>query len=141
MNRYLNLLVLAISLATILSGAAQVIVPSAVLHFVGAEITHTTKHLFAVVGMFMMLFGGLMINNVYSAHRDVSVLWCALQKIGAFIAVSMGVVLGVFSLAAVAVALFDLASGVLFLYYFKVARSRGAVDGSGAATHRTVYRN
>jgi len=57
MRRYLNLLVIVISMATIASGLAQVVAPSFVLHFVGADITPATTQFFATIGMFMMLFG------------------------------------------------------------------------------------
>jgi hypothetical protein len=124
MNRFLNLLVVGISLATIVSGLAQVVAPAFVLGVIGAGITPTTAHFFAIVGMFMALFGGLMLHTVYSARSGtVAILWCALQKLGACVAVGLGILQGIFSEMAAGVAAFDLLSGVLFLYYLKTIKS------------------
>jgi hypothetical protein len=119
----IRLLVLIISVLTLISGMVQVIAPAFVLHFVGAEVTPTAAHFFGIVGMFMALFGGLMIHALYSVHtNEVAVLWCALQKLGAFVAVGLGIFHDIFSIMAAAVALFDLFSGLLFLYYLKTLK-------------------
>jgi hypothetical protein len=126
MRRYLNLLIIAISMATIASGLAQVVAPSFVLHFVGADITTTATQLFATIGIFLVLCGGLMLHAVYSAYPSVAILWCAFQKIGACIAVLIGIANGVFSIMAIGIALFDLLSGILFLYYLKTLHASEA---------------
>ncbi|MBT1686012.1 patatin [Dawidia soli] len=124
MNRFLNLVVVGISLATIVSGLMQVVAPAFVLGVIGAAITPATAHFFAIVGMFMALFGGLMLHTVYSARTaPVAIVWCALQKLGACVAVGLGILHGIFSWMAAGVALFDLLSGVLFLYYLKIVKS------------------
>lgn len=124
MNRFLNPLVVGISLATVVSGLAQVVAPAFVLGVIGAEVTPATMHFFAIVGMFMALFGGLMLHTVYSARTgSVAILWCALQKLGACVAVGLGILHDIFSFMAAGVALFDLLSGVLFLYYLKIVKS------------------
>lgn len=124
MKKYLNLIVLLISVATVLSGLTQVFVPGFVLNVVGASVTPTSSHFFAIVGMFMALFGGLMLHAVYSEYPNrVAILWCALQKLGAFVAVGLGILNGIFSIMAGGVALFDLFSGLLFLYYLKTLPS------------------
>ncbi|MEX2592904.1 MAG: patatin [Anditalea sp.] len=120
MKKYLNLFVVIISVVTILSGLAQVVMPAFVLNFIGAETSPTSSHLFGIVGMFMALFGGLMLHTVYSAQTSKeAVLWCAFQKLGAFVAVSLGIINGLFAFIAIGVALFDLFSGILFIYYLK----------------------
>lgn len=125
MKKYLNLAIVLISLATLVSGLAQVFLPAMVLNLIGAEVTPLSAHLFGIVGMFMALFGGLMLHVVYSAQAGPEAIWwCAFQKLGAFVAVSLGVLNGLFSILAVGVALFDLFSGILFLYYIKVLRSQ-----------------
>jgi hypothetical protein len=53
----------------------------------------------------------------------VVVFWSALQKLGAFVAVTLGVLNGLFSWMALSVAVFDLFSGLLFLYYMKTLPS------------------
>jgi uncharacterized protein YjeT (DUF2065 family) len=120
MKKNLILIVIAISIITIISGLTQVVMPGIVLKVIGADITDSTQHLFGIVGMFMALFGGMMVHAVYSTHTSkVVVFWSALQKLGAFLAVTLGVVNGLFSWMALSVAVFDLFSGLLFLYYMK----------------------
>ena len=124
-NKYLSLIVLLISVITILSGLTQVAMPNFVLGMIGAEISPTSSHFFGIVGMFMALFGGLMLHTLYSTHTSPeAVLWCALQKLGAFVAVTLGVVNGVFNPLALGVAIFDLFSGLLFLYFLRQRREQ-----------------
>lgn len=122
MKKYLNLTVILISIATIISGLVQLVVPGFVLNFIGASITPTTSHFFSIIGMFMTLFGGLMLHAVYSPQpQRPAILWSAFQKLGAFAAVGLGIFTGIFAPIAAGVALFDLFSGLLFLYYLKKA--------------------
>jgi hypothetical protein len=123
-KKILNPLVVTISLITVIAGTTQMAFPGFVLGQVGAETTQSTALFFAIIGMFMFLFGALMLHNVYSAMSDRgTALWCALQKIGASIAIALGIYHGVFSLLALGVALFDLFSGVVFLIYRKNLRT------------------
>jgi peptidoglycan/LPS O-acetylase OafA/YrhL len=120
MKKYIRLIILLISFATLFSGAMQVVAPAFVLNFVGAEIDTDTKQLFATIGIFMFLFGGMMIHALY--HEDnnrVVVIWSGLQKLGASVAVFIGIFNGTFVLLASGVAIFDLLSGLLFFYYLK----------------------
>jgi len=118
LKKLLNPLVVVISLITVFAGTAQMLFPGFVLDQVGGDITRASAHFFAIIGMFMLLFGALMLHNVYSAVSDRgTALWCALQKIGACAAVVIGIYHHVFTLLAVGVALFDLLSGVIFLLY------------------------
>lgn len=120
MKKYLRIILLLISLSTLLSGAIQVIAPAMVLNFVGAAIDANTKQLFATIGMFMFLFGGMMIHALY--HEDdnrVVVIWSALQKLGASFAVFLGIMKGIFLPVAGMVAAFDLISGILFFVYLQ----------------------
>src|SRR5690606_34912060 len=123
-NKYLSLIVVLISVVTILSGLTQVVAPHVVLGIIGAEVSPASSHFFGIVGMFMALFGGLMLHSLYSRHTSPeAVLWCALQKLGAFVAVTLGVVNEIFNLLALAVAIFDLFSGLLFLYFLRQRRA------------------
>ena len=120
MKNNLTLIVVAISVITIISGLSQVFMPAFVLKVIGAEVSPISRHLFGIVGMFMALFGRLMLHAVYSTVTSpVAVFWCAMQKLGAFFAVGIGVLSGLFSWMASGVAIFDLFSGLLFLYYMK----------------------
>lgn len=123
MKKYITLIVVVISVLTMISGLTQVIMPGFVLNVIGAEISDISKHLFGIVGMFMALFGGLMLHTVYQTHTSrTAVFWCAMQKLGAFVAVSLGVYNELFSWMAMGVAVFDLISGILFLYYIKILK-------------------
>ena len=124
MKKYLKPLILIISLATVFSGLLQVLSPALVLNLIGAEITPTSKHFFAIVGMFMALFGGMMIQALYSSNRnDVAILWASFQKLGAAIAVGLGIYFELFNWLALNVAVFDLFSGLIFLRYYQVEQS------------------
>lgn len=119
-KKYLQLIVLVIAIITIISGLVQVFVPGFVLSNIGAEVTATSKHFFGIIGMFMALFGGLMVHTIYSAQpSQAAIFWCAMQKLGAFVAVSLGIWNDIFSMIGGAVAGFDLLSGILFLIYLK----------------------
>ena len=120
MKKYLRFIILLISIATIVSGLVQVVAPAFVLNIVGGAVNPTTKHFFAIVGMFMFLFGGMLTQALYSeSGNHAAVLWSALQKFGASIAVFIGITKGLFTLIAAAVASFDLLSGILIFVYLR----------------------
>ena len=107
-----------IAVITILSGTVQGFAPGFVLGIIGGESTPTTHHFFAIVGMFMFLFGGMALHALLDSrdHR-LALQWAAAQKFGAFLAVSIGVIQEIFGPLAFAVALFDFLSGALLFYY------------------------
>jgi hypothetical protein len=115
---------LFISVATVLSGAVQMIAPGYVLTVVRASQTPASLHFFGIVGMFMVLFGGLLWHALTQEPRvqSIPVLWASLQKFGASIAVVLGIVHAIFqSPLAWAVAGFDFLSGVLALaWWFRI---------------------
>ena len=120
MKKYIRLIVLLLSVATLFAGAIQAIAPAFVLNFIGAEINTTTKLLFAIIGMFMFLFGGMMVHGLY--HEDnnrVVLIWSVLQKSGASAAIFIGIFNGTFIPLAAGVALFDLFSAIMFFYYLR----------------------
>jgi hypothetical protein len=123
MTKFIRIVILLISVTTVLSGAIQVMMPSFVLQFVGARIDTTTSHLFATIGMFMFLFGAMMIHALYNEENNrVAVIWSGLQKLGASVAVFTGIFNGVFVTLAAGVAIFDLVSALLFFYYLKTLK-------------------
>lgn len=123
MKKFIRLIILLISATTLVSGAMQVIMPSFVLKFVGAQIDTATSQLFATIGMFMFLFGAMMLHVLYNDENNrVAVVWSGLQKLGASVAVFTGIYTGVFIPLAAAVALFDLLSALLFFYYLKTLK-------------------
>jgi len=124
MNGTLRLVIAAIGVITIVSGAGQVVAPGFVLNQLAVETNPASLHFFAIVGMFMVLFGGLLLNAMYNVPpQPVALFWAALQKFGAFAAVGLGVMNGVFSPLAWLVAGFDLLSGALILVYWRAVRN------------------
>jgi hypothetical protein len=111
-------LVWALGAATIAAGLFQMFGAGWELDLLDAERTDTTRHFFAIVGMFMVLFGGMTLHALKDPEaRRTVFLWVALQKLGAFAAVSLGVMFDVFSALALLVAAFDLFTGAVYLYY------------------------
>ncbi|MGF6832625.1 hypothetical protein QF015_000790 [Paenarthrobacter sp. TE4293] len=109
-----------IAIITVLTGAVQVPFGGQVLQLIGAESTPETRQLFGTVGMFMVIVGGLLLHTLLNtAPSPDVVLWSGIQKTGAFGAVDIGVLNGVFSPLALAVAVFDLATAVLLFIYWR----------------------
>jgi hypothetical protein len=120
---WLYWLLLLIAAMTALTGAIQAAVPGFLLRFLSAETTMTSQHFFAIVGMFMVLFGGATLHALLSRkHHPVVILWSSLQKFGASVAVGLGVLNGVFSSLAWVVAGVDFVSGVLAIWYWSRIR-------------------
>ncbi len=110
---------LAISVITVISGAVQGVMPGLILPLLSAESTPTGRHFFGIVGMFMVLFGGMLWHALgQSPTPPLPVLWAGFQKFGAALAVGLGVRNGIFSSLALGVAGFDLLSGVAALLYW-----------------------
>jgi hypothetical protein len=115
---------LLIAVLTAATGATQVVAPAFVLGRVGGTAAPLANHLFAIVGMFMVLFGGLLWQSLRAPSPiAVGVFWAALQKIGAAVAVALAVQRGLFLPLALLVAAFDLATGVAALWYWRQLRS------------------
>lgn len=111
-------MLLVISAVTIVSGLAQVVGPDLVLAVVGGESTPASRHFFGIVGMFMVLFGGMLLHALLTAgNHSVAVTWAGAQKLAAAAALSLGVARGIFSPLALGVAGFDLVSGFLIFAY------------------------
>lgn len=123
-KNYLKIILKWISALTIVSGLLQILAPGFVLNMIGGEINDSTAYMFGIIGMFMMFFGGLLLHALFSkTDHPVAVLWCALQKFGAGVAVSMAVGSGLFSWLAIGVAVFDLFSGVLIaIYWYSISK-------------------
>jgi hypothetical protein len=113
-----------IAVITIFSGLIQLIAPGFELRMLSAESTPTSRHFFAIVGMFMILFGAALLHALCSpTHHPIVVFWASLQKFGAFAAVGLGVLHHIFSPLALLVAGFDLCSGILGIsYWVKIRR-------------------
>lgn len=121
---HIEKLVLIISFITLVSGLGQMLAPGIVLSAVSdGSLDLAVRHFFAIIGMFMALFGGLLLVVLKIGKRDPwVVLFCGLQKFGAFFAVSLGVINGIFSTIALLVAFFDLFSSVLIILLWRQLR-------------------
>ena len=103
-----------IAAVTVASGLVQLVAPGVVLRVIAAESTLSTRHFFAIVGMFMAIVGGLLLQVLLTRTDERTVvLWGAVQKLGASIAVGVGVARGVFGGLALLIAAFDLFSCVV----------------------------
>ncbi len=119
----LRRLLIAISGMTVVSGALQALGPARLLRLLSADRDATHRHLFATIGMFMVVAGGGLLHALLRPVRDpVVVLWAAVQKIGAFVAVAVGVRRRIFSPLALGVAFFDLVSGALAAEWWRRIR-------------------
>jgi|SRR5579859_3334817 len=111
-----------ISVTTLISGLVQIFAPGFILGLISAEITPATRQCFATIGMFMALFGGMLLQGLLTRQMLAPVFfWAGLQKIGAFVAVGIGVMNHVFSPMALTIAGFDLFSGILVFVYMRLA--------------------
>lgn len=105
-----------------MTGAVQLVAPAVVLHAVGGETTAGATHFFGIVGMFMILFGGLLWQGARPVPASSLALgWAALQKLGASAAVAVGVTRHVFSPLALVVASVDFASFIVIAWYWRRA--------------------
>lgn len=113
-----------IAAITVVSGLVQLIAPGFVLGIIDAESTSTTRHFFAIVGMFMAIVGGLLLQVLLTRTDERTVvLWGAVQKLGASVAVGVGVSRGVFGGLALLIAAFDLfSSGLLGWLWARMRR-------------------
>jgi hypothetical protein len=123
----LTRILFGISAVTAATGLVQMAAPGIVLRVLRCENTPATRHGFATVGMFMVVVGGGSGNALRSAPpREAGswVFWTAVQKLGAAVAVGVGVRRKIFAKPAALVAANDLASGLLALAWY--ARQRWA---------------
>ncbi|SEI70764.1 hypothetical protein SAMN04487917_102147 [Arthrobacter sp. yr096] len=119
-----------IAIITVLTGAVQVPFGGPVLQLIGADSTPETRQLFGTVGMFMVVVGGLLLHTLLNTVPSAEVvLWSGVQKTGAFGAVGIGVLNGVFSPLALLVAFFDLATAVLLFIYWRRISAVPAANG------------
>jgi len=121
----LRAVLVALAVITALTGVVEILAPAALLRLLGAQPTPLAAQLFATVGLFMIVVGGLLTQSLLrrTPHRDV-VYWGGLQKAGAVVAVAVGVFNGIFGPVALLVAVFDLATAVLLFVYWKRLRDR-----------------
>jgi hypothetical protein len=112
-----------IGATTVVSGGVQLLAPQVVLQAVGGgDATPAALHFFAIVGMFMVLFGALLWFSVEHGQRRYPLVLAGLQKFGASATVTIGMAKGVFGAMGALVAGFDFLSGVLIVVFLVATR-------------------
>ncbi|RKH65480.1 patatin-like phospholipase family protein [Corallococcus aberystwythensis] len=115
----------AIGWITLVTGAVQLFLPGVELRLLHADASAAPAHFFRIVGMFMVLFGGLLLHGLHEPRANpAAFLWTGLQKVGACAMVAIGVGRGLLSPLALAVAAFDGLSAVLVLGFYASLRQR-----------------
>ena len=116
----IRLLLIIIAIITVISGTAQLFFGEAILNIIAFNSAPDAAHLFATVGMFMMVTGALFFHSLVTrtGERVVSV-WIAVQKLAAAILVTMAWKNGIFTPLSLGVAGFDLISGILAFLFWK----------------------
>jgi hypothetical protein len=123
-NTKLVLVLKAIAAITVVSGLIQMLRPQWILALVGGEAAPAASHFFGIIGMFMVLFGGLLWQSLRARRpQPIPVFWCGLQKLGATGAVGLAVGRDLLSGLALGVAGFDLLSAILILWYWASIRN------------------
>ena len=97
---------------TLASGLGLVAAPETSLRLMGAGTRDPAPLLFRVVGMFMGVTGGMLLDG---GDAPLAVRWGLVQKSGAAAAMTAGVVGGSYRKRALAVAAFDAASAAVLL--------------------------
>jgi hypothetical protein len=116
----------AIAGITVATGAVQAVWPGLVLGELGPRPDRMDKQLFGTIGMFMVVTGGTLDRALAAPRPDRGlVLWGAAQKLGASAAVGIGVGRGLYARRALAVAGFDLLSGLGCLAYARQLGNAG----------------
>lgn len=124
-DRALRRALMAIAGLTAATGAGQAVRPGMSLRLLTSEDDATARHFFGTVGMFMVVVGGGLLSTLVRPVADPVVLfWSAVQKVGASVAVGLGVWRRLLAPGALVVALFDLFSGALILVYRRRVRER-----------------
>ena len=119
----LRLALLIIGAITVVSGLAQLLAPGFVLTIIGGDTAPAAAQGFATVGMFMVVTGAMLVQDLWRRSGEPTVpLWIGVQKVAAAALVALGVLRGLFAPLALAVAGFDLVSGILAFVF--VARLR-----------------
>jgi hypothetical protein len=120
----LRLTLLTIAAGTFLSGLLLIVAQGFVLDALSAPSGTSERLFFGIIGMFMAVLGGLLTQTLLAPSPTAVVVgWSALQKFGASAAMSLAVVLDVFSYWGIALAAFDFCSALLAIGYWWQIRS------------------
>lgn len=114
----IKLALIAIAAITVISGLTQMVAPGFVLAMIGADASEASRHLFATVGMFMVITGAMFFQALVNRSTERAIpLWIGVQKVAAAALVGWGISKGLFGWLALGVSVFDLATGILAWIY------------------------
>ena len=109
-----------------LAGIVIMVFPGFVMRLMAVVRSPTTDHFFVIIGMFIFLFGALFFHGMGSPrHHPVVLLWIVFEKVGAAAMVTLGVRHRILAPLALALAGYDLLSGVLAIAYWQRIRRLG----------------
>ncbi len=121
---WIEWVVIAIAIITIVSGLAQMLAPGIALSAMGIGDTPETRLLFTIVSLFTALFGAALLHAMLvSGNRAVIALWAGLQKVCGSSAVLIGVLQSLVAPTALLVAGYDFLAGLFVLWYWLRIRS------------------
>ena len=116
----IRLLLIAIAGITVLSGASQLVAPGLILGIIATSANAAEAHLFATVGMFMVITGALFLQSLLNHSRERTIpFWIGVQKLAAAVLVGLGWSSGLFAPIALGVAGFDAVSGALCFVFWR----------------------
>jgi hypothetical protein len=117
-----------IGVITAVSGLFLLAFPKTALNLLDAGTTDPASYLFGLIGMFMLLFGGLLIDTSRRVDpAPVALFWCAIQKVAATIAMFVGLISDVYGWLALLLVLFDgLSALVIWALWRREALQQGA---------------
>jgi hypothetical protein len=120
----IRLILIVIAAITVVSGLIQVVFPSLVLGWIAVSAEALPAHLFATVGMFMVITGAMFWQSlVRRSPEPVIPFWIGAQKGLAALLVLRAVIAGLFLPIALGVALFDAATAVVaFIFWARLPR-------------------
>jgi hypothetical protein len=120
----LRLVLIVIAAVTVLSGLAQLFFPGMILNGIGGALAAPSPHLFATVGMFMVITGAMFMQSLLRRSAETLIpFWIGVQKALAALLVSIAIVQGFFSPIALVVAGFDGATAILtFIFWARMSR-------------------
>lgn len=121
-----------IGVATIVVGIVELSAPEFVLRQLASDWSATSTYLLSVVGLMTATFGLMFLYALTSTTpQHVAILWSGVQKCATAALLGIAIQRGIFSNAALVLALFDLIAGVMIVGYWywvrQVAREREAI--------------
>jgi len=116
----MKLLLIIIAGITVISGTAQILFGEFILNIIAYNTSPDAIHLFATVGMFMVVTGGLFFHSLVTRNGErVVSIWIAVQKLAAAVFVTLAWKNGIFAPLSLGVAGFDLFTGILAFLFWK----------------------